>query len=95
MDFFLIKGFNIHAFDESGNTILGKFKPDPKFKYLSCGNKANSLVYESENKPKTMVFVRWDIPADLDKGKKIMFKAAVTKNPKERYLMSQAIAVAV
>ena len=93
--FFIITGFNIQAFDESGKTTLGKFKADPKFKYLSCSNKVNSLVYESDNKPKTLVYVRWDIPAGLEKGKKILFKAAVAKNSKERYLLSQAITVAV
>jgi hypothetical protein len=88
-------GFVVQAYDESGKTVIGKFKPDPRYKLISCNNKPNSLAHEEDMKPKTMIHLKWDIPADFPKGKKAIFKAAVTKNAKERFMLTQTIAIAI
>ena len=91
--FFLQTGFAVQAYDESGKMILGKFKPDPKHKFLGCNGKPMTLAYEGDTKPKTLVHLKWDVPADFQMGQKVLLKASVAKDMKERYMLSHTLII--
>ena len=83
--------FVIVARDEAGKMLLSQFQNGPMLKNLNCGGKPNTLAWQADHKPKTSVNVKWEIPAELAKGKKIVFYAAVAKGQKEIYMLNQSI----
>lgn len=79
------------ARDEAGKMLLSQFQNGPMLKNLNCGGKPNTVALQADHKPKTSVNVKWEIPADQPKGKKIVFYAAVAKGKKEIYLLNHSI----